>query len=185
MPFCFVANNIFSPEECRSIIQLGREAPATEAMVKTKAGTSYKQGLRQCDLAWFSQEEQDYQWFHQRIADTLVKVNQDIWQFELDGKKEYAQFTSYGPGHKFDWHTDVGAADISRRKLTCVIHLNDASEYQGGELLLFATSTPRKVSHEVGSMIIFPSYVLHRVMPVTAGRRYTLVQWMSGSSAYR
>jgi predicted 2-oxoglutarate/Fe(II)-dependent dioxygenase YbiX len=31
-------------------------------------------------------------------------------------------------------------------------------------------------------MIIFPSYLVHKVMPVTSGTRYALVGWAHGNT---
>jgi PKHD-type hydroxylase len=33
---------------------------------------------------------------------------------------------------------------------------------------------------EKGSVIVFPSFIWHRVTPVTAGTRYSLVNWNLG-----
>ena len=33
---------------------------------------------------------------------------------------------------------------------------------------------------EQGKLILFPSYVLHEVKPVTKGERYSLVAWITG-----
>jgi PKHD-type hydroxylase len=185
MPYCFIVQDVFSQQECRLIIEEGKAAAQEQATVKTTHGVTYDRGIRECNLAWFSPEVPDYDWFMQRVAKHIIAVNQDVWHFDLDGKKEYAQFASYGTDHKFDWHTDAGEAEVSQRKLGCVIHLNDPGEYQGGELQLFAINNPRPAPQDVGSLIIFPAYVLHRVLPVTSGHRYTLVQWMSGMTAFR
>mgnify|MGYP003641320843 FL=1 len=54
--------------------------------------------------------------------------------------------------------------------------LND--DYEGGE---FETWSSGKKKFKKGSMIFFPSWVLHKVNPVTKGTRYSLVVWFLGA----
>tara|TARA_B110000285_G_scaffold101006_2_gene114993 strand:+ start:723 stop:959 length:237 start_codon:yes stop_codon:yes gene_type:complete len=75
--------------------------------------------------------------------------------------------------------------------MTC--QLTDGSEYQGGELEFdFRNYEPHmrdELKHRVqckeilpkGSIIVFPSFVWHRVKPVTSGTRYSLVVWNTGN----
>ena len=74
--------------------------------------------------------------------------------------------------------------------MTC--QLTDGSEYKGGELEFdFRNYDPHmrdeakhlRRAKEIlpkGSIIVFPSFVWHRVKPVTAGTRYSLVVWHLG-----
>ena len=74
--------------------------------------------------------------------------------------------------------------------MTC--QLTDGSEYSGGELEFdFRQYSPQmrdeaqhlKKATEIllkGSIIVFPSFVWHRVKPVTKGVRYSLVVWHLG-----
>ena len=55
------------------------------------------------------------------------------------------------------------------------IILND--EYEGGEFEFFAKDT---ILSKRGTIIVFPSYMQHRVKPVTKGTRYSLVTWFCG-----
>jgi PKHD-type hydroxylase len=78
------------------------------------------------------------------------------------------------------------------RKLSMTCQLTDGSEYEGGELEFdFRNYDPHmreeakhlKQAKEIlpkGSIIVFPSFVWHRVKPVTKGVRYSLVMWNLG-----
>ena len=78
------------------------------------------------------------------------------------------------------------------RKLSMTCQLTDGSEYKGGELEFdFRNYDPHmrdELKHRIqckeilpkGSIIVFPSFVWHRVKPVTAGTRYSLVVWHLG-----
>ena len=67
------------------------------------------------------------------------------------------------------------------RKLSMVLMLSDTSEFEGGELLLKSDSDEHKsLSMAKGRAWFFPSYMLHKVTPVTKGVRKTLVLWVGG-----
>jgi PKHD-type hydroxylase len=68
----------------------------------------------------------------------------------------------------------------SPRKLSLILQLSDATEYEGGELQLKDSSDHTAVERKKGHLIAFPSYLLHRVTPVTKGIRRSLVVWISG-----
>lgn len=84
-----------------------------------------------------------------------------------------------GGGH-YDWHLDRGGLGIAPRKLSAVIQLSDPNEYEGGDLQLYVGSEPTNIKKQKGLVVVFPSFVLHRVTPVTGGTRRSLVAWLSG-----
>ena len=66
------------------------------------------------------------------------------------------------------------------------VALVDGSEYEGGDFEINMSSPDKEDVRVVkeakikGSVTIFPSFVWHRVKPVTAGTRYSLVNWHQG-----
>jgi len=82
-------------------------------------------------------------------------------------------------GDFYDWHLDIGKTDTSSRKLSVSVQLSDPEGYEGGELLLrdYANESPVK---EIGSVIVFPSYLSHRVSKILTGERWSLVAWVHG-----
>jgi PKHD-type hydroxylase len=117
-----------------------------------------------------------YKTFHELIG----KCNADFYQFKLTEITEHIQYTVYNAEDQgyYDWHIDMGP-DKARRKLSLVCQLSDPSEYEGGELQINTGNiiVPEK---EKGTVIMFPSYLLHRVTPVTKGTRRSLVLWIEG-----
>ncbi len=114
--------------------------------------------------------------------DYILGANRSAFGVDLSGFIE-AQFTVYEGDENgcYDWHTDSYElpCDIAfNRKLSCVIALSDPADYEGGEFYLGYRSDPFKFSK--GDVIVFPSFQLHKVAPVTRGTRYTLVSWAEG-----
>ena len=46
--------------------------------------------------------------------------------------------------------------------------------------MLEAGSGPYRAHKARGTLVAFPSYVMHRVTPVTSGTRKSLVAWVAG-----
>jgi Rps23 Pro-64 3,4-dihydroxylase Tpa1-like proline 4-hydroxylase len=82
------------------------------------------------------------------------------------------QFTSYETGEYYNWHTDSS----NGRYCSVVINLND--EYDGGDLELRFEDKIVKLKNGAGNCIIFLSNTEHRVIEVTNGTRYSLVNWL-------
>jgi len=136
-------------------------------------------------------------WLYNTIFDNIKNFNdgEDGYQFDISGMVEPPNMMRYfasdvnpnGKPGKSDWHMDVGEWHLQAvRKLSYSILLN-AGEYEGGELTFHIGDTmepfPGQTSSDaVGDMIIFPSYLVHRVLEVTKGIRYTLVGWVHGNS---
>lgn len=65
------------------------------------------------------------------------------------------------------------------RKLSGVLFLSNPESYEGGNFEMEDFEMPFKKAPQ-GSIIIFPSYLTHRVTPVLSGERYTAVCWATG-----
>ena len=94
-------------------------------------------------------------------------------------KIQYAEYHDADQGF-YDWHIDVTPTK-SRRKLSIVVQLSDPSEYDGGELQIqTGLLEPVTIGKTKGLAVVFPTYLLHRVTPVTRGVRRSLVCWIDG-----
>ena len=124
----------------------------------------------------------------------LIEANKKAgWNYNWD-YSESCQFTKYKIGQYYTWHTDtitnVPNGKIRKISMSCV--LSDSNEYEGGEFEFdFRNYNPNmrdehKHVHRInnklpkGSIIVFPSFIWHRVKPVTSGTRYSLVSWHVG-----
>lgn len=83
-------------------------------------------------------------------------------------------------GGSYTWHMDRGRyreSPIAGRRMSISIQLSDSKAYQGGDLQ-FNLGDVYDAPREIGSAIVFPSYVLHQVTPVRRGLRHALVTWL-------
>ena len=137
-------------------------------------------------------------WIYNEIHPYINMANKNAgWNFEWDFS-ESCQFTKYKKGHFYDWHCDSWDEPYHKkqeelngkiRKLSVTVTLSDPKDYKGGELEFdFRNKDPNKPSKLVkckeilpkGSLVVFPSFVWHRVCPVKSGERNSLVIWNLG-----
>jgi PKHD-type hydroxylase len=111
-----------------------------------------------------------------------MQINAEFYSFDLFGLEPGFQYTIYdgAEGGHYDWHVDLGGHDVEFRKISLSLQLTDPSDYQGCDLILQAGSGPFGAERARGTLIAFPSYVLHRVTPIQAGIRKSLVIWVAG-----
>lgn len=168
-----------SPAECDTLVALCAEAPKKDAGL-VRGATSHQ--IRRADLVWLDDLPQAA-WVMDRMIRLVGQANREAFGFDLDEFAESPQVARYGAerqGH-FDWHSDIGAGALAqKRKLTIVVQLSDPADYDGGTLELRPDSTVRQAPRDRGTAVIFPSFVLHRVTPVSLGTRWSLTLWSHG-----
>ena len=177
-PFTFW-NGAFTPEELDRITACGDALREAEATVMNSASDTQNSSIRVTRISWIAQT-QETQWLYQRLAGVTANINQQAYCFELSALEDL-QYTVYlaGEGGRYDWHVDQGRTP-RRRKLSLVLQLSDPADYEGCELQVYASSQIDTAPKSRGTLIAFPSYTLHRVTPITAGIRRSLVMWCSG-----
>lgn len=119
-----------------------------------------------------------------KIATVVAEVNRTWFHYDLTGFYEPAQLTLYqcqDQGH-YRWHCDNAVSDSGvPRKLSMSLLLSAPEEFEGGELQIKKDSDdPETLEQKRGRAWFFPSFVLHRVSPVTRGTRRSLVLWIGG-----
>lgn len=139
--------------------------------------------IRSSLITWVGMKpELEHIW--KKLAHATAEVNSRYFNFDLTGFHEPMQlgvYTSQQQGH-YDWHVDASPMDRQTpRKLSMSMLLSDPTEFEGGEFQV-KTNSDRVQTLECkkGRAWFFPSYVLHRVAPVTEGTRRSLVLWIGG-----
>ena len=174
---------------CKKILKAGRkkiieEATTFEGMNKTK---------RDCKIAWINDT-----WIYDILNPFIHTANKEAgWNFQWDWN-ESSQFTIYEKGHYYGWHTDQRLGGMKHkskningktRKLSLTLQLTDKTQYEGGDfqfkwiqdnnkdVLNIVTVDDAK---DIGTILIFPSFIYHQVLPITQGKRESLVNWSVG-----
>ncbi len=122
-----------------------------------------------------------HHWISGIIHNIFINANH-FFQYDLSYFDSPIQLTRYDKDAKYDWHVDLGQLDKGKlpRKLSMSLLLDD--KFEGGEFQFYNNITQEEITIELqtGTVVVFPSWVVHRVKPVTSGRRLSLVAWMNG-----
>jgi PKHD-type hydroxylase len=173
--------NVFTDQEIEEIIQIGESQPKIKATTVGEDVTQEVTDYRVSDIAWLANNPKT-SWVFDRIADLAIKANSEMWNFDIWDFQDDLQYTSYyGNGGHYDWHADLGAG-ISNRKLSIVLQLSNSDEYEGGDLQMNTGGSILNIPREKGLICFFPSFVLHRVTPLSSGLRRSLVTWLCGAN---
>ena len=137
--------------------------------------------VRRSQVVFFGRESR-YQWLYERVWAVAQECNRRFFCVDIAGVEANIQLARYDSSDQgfYDWHTDF-AGYRPLRKLSVSIQLSRPDDYEGGDLELQHLPRPTKLDKSRGSFIIFPSFMLHRVAPVTRGTRWSLVAWILGN----
>ena len=185
------------PKICDDIIKYGLDQQEQTALTGdlkpdkelTEKETKDLSKKRKSNVVWM-----DDRWIYKEIHPYVHQANKNVeWDFS-----ESCQFTKYKLDQFYDWHCDSWNKPYDKpddpnshgkiRKLSATVSLSDETEYEGGDFEFdFRSvedgSNQPQICKEIrpkGSVVVFPSFVWHRVNPVTSGTRYSLVIWNLG-----
>ena len=167
--------NVFTKEECEMIITIANKKGLIPGV------THGKTDIRKSKISWLNPSD-NLDWAYRKITDAVLYLNEKYFNFDIFGLNEGLQFTNYkAPGDKYGKHVDR-SLDFTIRKLSLSIQLTDPKKYEGGELWLYEDDKGVLMKKDQGALVVFPSFVLHEVKPVTKGERNSLVAWVTGKN---
>ena len=186
-------NTGISHETCQKIINLGEEN-WEKSWQEAGIGNPNFQHLpvdkiRKSDIVFLNEE-----WIYELICPFMKMANKQAgWKYNIKGLTE-CQLPRYTKDGFYTWHKDAlgshnevfdGSNSNNEnvygyaRKLSMTVVLN--SDFEGGEFQIGGLQKDQQVPPlKEGSIIVFPSFIDHRIKPVTKGVRYSLVAWFLG-----
>ena len=173
-----VFEQFFSASECREILDQVQEF--TPAGLGMDNQAMFDKRYRNCDESQIDYSE-TVDWLFRKLGNLVLDCNARHYYFEVTGFVQGLHVLRYKPESHFVWHSDHASGIGSARKLSVVVLLSAREQYQGGELCFHESiSSEVDIVNSQGTVIIFPSFMVHRVTPVTRGMRYSLVGWVYG-----
>jgi PKHD-type hydroxylase len=174
---------------CKKILKSGRK----KIIEKATTNNALTSKTRNCKVSWINDR-----WIYDIINPFIHTANKKAgWNFQWDWN-ESSQFTIYEKGHYYGWHADQDPTLLKHsskningktRKLSLTLQLTDKTEYEGGDFQFRWIKDGTKGSlniitiddaKDIGTIIIFPSFTWHQVLPITKGKRESLVNWSLG-----
>lgn len=167
--------NVFTPEQCKKIIDIGLAKGVFQGGVSKKGLINKK--IRDSDIVFIFPNELD--WAYRILTDAIIDLNNKYFNFDIFGFAEGLQFTVYKKNQKYDRHFDR-CYQTMVRKLSVSVQLSEPEKYKGGDLIIYEGAQEIIAKKFIGSITVFPSFMEHEVRPVTSGTRYSLVGWITG-----
>ena len=187
-----IFTSAFNDQFCDHIISAAKLYPEQGGVVGSidaatgESSSALNQEIRNSTIRWI--DIYAHREINTILNDYVNAVNSSLFGFDVSFGFNSLQYTEYngdGPSPQFyDWHMDCLFDNaVLDRKLSAVVQLSNPDDYEGG---LFEMEGCARPSFNVepflprGSLLIFPSYLKHRVLPVTKGLRKSLVTWYNG-----
>ena len=173
---------IFTPEQCKYIINMGHQQKAEKARVGMKSikKGGYDTKKRITTISWIPFKVMPE--MYRIIERTMKQVNGNHFGYEGMTITEPGQFTEYHKGGFYDWHMDAEVNchfEPPVRKISMTVLLSPPDEFEGGDLEFMAEGNkPPQLLQ--GQAIFFCSLIRHRVSKVKKGVRRSLVMWFGG-----
>lgn len=174
-----VVDQCFTPEQCDEIIKIGGNW--IEGTVQKFNAQLTDREHRSVLLSKDNLPEELIEGLYFKI----LQLNNKTFRYHLEGFEihDLPRIFKYS-GNREDhyvWHRDTLKIPEkgTTRKLSFSIQLSDPNEYEGGDLEFMPAMKDPAMKRQ-GSIILFPSYLTHRVSPVTSGTRFVIVGWIHG-----
>ena len=170
---------IFTPKQCKMIIEAGRLEPRINAEVGSVKGPAHDTKTRTSHISWIPFKKMTE--MYKDIEKIMKATNGNHFGFDGVQITELAQYTEYPEGGFYDWHIDSDinmAKEPPVRKISMTCLLSPENEFEGGDLELMAEGKIAKLKQ--GQAVFFASFIRHRITPIIRGTRKSLVMWFGG-----
>ena len=142
--------------------------------------------IRRSKIHWMTDEryKDDLMPLYNELTAKIRQVNNRQWKWIIDGWDAF-QYSEYDESYKghYDWHIDYTMktpAQPLSRKISFSLGISEKDEYEGGELMTKMNTNENSYKLDKGELFLFPSWMLHKVTPVTKGKRRVIVGWGLG-----
>lgn len=173
----------FTDQDLQNVIT---QCEAKEKTSGTTIGSKDAEESRQFRISnvSFHTRDNNTEWFFDKLNGVISALNERFYNYNLNGYADF-QYTTYDAAEqgRYDWHMDMTHGknfQVPSRKLSVVMPLND--DFEGGEFQINTSGEDKAETLPMrkGRVIVFPSYIMHRVTPVTKGIRRSIVVWVVG-----
>jgi PKHD-type hydroxylase len=174
----FSIEQIFSPDELAEIRQVLEKAEFVDGKLTAGWHAKLVKNNQQLKVGTSQKELQT------KVRASLLK--NPLFQTAVRPRSIHSLlFSRYDVGMSYDTHVDNalmgGSSGLYRSDVSFTLFLNSPENYQGGELVIEGVQSEQSYKLEAGSAIVYPSTTLHRVNPVTEGRRLVVVGWVQST----
>jgi len=192
-PYCYW-DDAFTEEQLNKITTYCDTLEKKTALVGDEKSSDLDSNkIRKSKVSFLNRNfNSELDWVFIKFNELSEYLNEQYYNFDLNGYTgiQYTEYDNQYSG-KYDYHIDMRIGDLDpngedikygdTRKLSVIMFLSDPNSYEGGEFKIkLGESFEYVVEQKFGRFICFPSFLLHKVSPVTKGTRKSLVAWIEG-----
>ena len=165
----WLLNDVLTPVESGNILSV-----YTEHRFHCGSDSNPREGVKKSSV--LNYDDPDYKRCMQTLYTPLQKGLSDF----LIRRSGQPYFVWYKTGGFYKWHLDAFPIAGIAPHFSFTVALNDPDEYEGGELITKMNMNENSCKLDKGEVFVFPSWMLHKVTPVTKGKRKVIVGWGLG-----
>jgi PKHD-type hydroxylase len=189
IPRFIVDNQFFTPAECDFISHYFETNHTTHKGAEYSNFTDIPE-QRRTNVVLMTGPDNATTWLWEKLNNLIAYYNDRNFNFDLYGFN-FLQFAKYNVGDKHEFHMDLPLDGKivdhnlmdNMRKITIVLLLNEPGvNFEGGNFQInhFSEQFPWETNLKKGSVLLFPSFLLHRVAPIISGNRQSITVWAIG-----
>jgi predicted 2-oxoglutarate/Fe(II)-dependent dioxygenase YbiX len=169
-------SDAMTPEAAKKLIEsLEAQVQGEDAGIGTQADRVVDKKIRDVKKVNLP----SYRGIGATMAGMGISANRQAWKFDVTHSNQ-TDYLKYDVDGHYHAHVDtfMNPNEPECRKLTVLMFLND--DFEGGKL--FIQNGHKKIypPQSAGTCLVFPSFMVHGVEPVTKGVRRSIVTWMVG-----
>ena len=177
----WVYNDVLTEKDCDMLIKLYTQAPDEQAGIGDNFVDASKidKSVRNVNRVVLPV----HKGIGARLAAVGLDANAQRWKFDIK-KANQSEFLKYpAGGGRYKGHIDTFLSNDPKhqeecRKVTILAFLND--DFKGGKFFLQTGHKKTYPPQKKGTVLAFPSFLLHGVEDVEEGERYSVVTWLVG-----
>ncbi len=166
--------NLLTAAEIARLVALARELRFVEGRVSNPANTTKDNLQADHTDPKFTESVQ--------IVSAALGRSREFVDFAMPKRVAPPLLCRYEPGMKYGAHADSALIQLGnsrlRSDLSCTVFLNEPSSYDGGELSIEVGNMAIPFKGEAGEAIVYPSTMLHEVVPVRSGQRLVSITFI-------
>jgi PKHD-type hydroxylase len=171
--------NLLTPEECARLVALAGELKFVDGRVSNPANTS-KQNLHA--------DPSDPKYLESvTIVGNAMTRSREFASFAIPKRIAPPLLCRYEPGMKYGSHADAAIIQLPNTKirsdLSCTVFIGDPGSYEGGELAMVLGNQTLAFKGVPGEAVVYPSTLLHEVVPVRSGQRLVSITFIESHVA--
>ncbi len=167
--------SVVGPAQLEQVRALLDEAPFVDGKLSAGMAASRIKNNQEVD-----QKSNVFNQLNELVYNNLTR-HRKFRNFALPHRISAPFYARYEQGMAYGDHIDdpiMGSPHHFRTDVSTTVFLSDPDEYEGGELIIQSSYGEQSFKLPAGYAVAYPSGNLHRVAPVTAGRRQVMVLWI-------